>query len=151
MVSSNQDEAATRVLLADDDEDMRALMATSLRTGGFEVIEASDGAELLDLLVRAAEDLDDTPCVVVTDVMMPRLSGVGVLDALNRSHRRLPVILVTVVEDELVASVALKLGAMAILRKPFAMRELRTAVAQARALFDRKSPAPAQPQDALHP
>lgn len=89
-----------RALVADDDDDMRALMAASLKADGFEVVEAKDGGELLDRLSEAMAEPSTQPDVVVTDVLMPRLSGLGVLDALHRARLRFPVVLVTVLTDD---------------------------------------------------
>jgi len=119
------------VLVADDDEDMRSLVAETLRSDGCAVIEARDGAELLDHLVRALDDPRARPEVVVADVMMPHLSGLGVLNALRRAQLNFPVILMTVLTDESVYTVARRLGALGVLRKPFDVDDLRTAVKNA--------------------
>jgi CheY-like chemotaxis protein len=122
---------ASTVLVADDDDDMRALVASSLRADGYEVLEAIDGAELLDRLEEALTDPHSRPDVVVTDIMMPRLSGLGVLDALRRAQLHFPVILMTVLADDSIHIVAKRLGALGVLRKPFDIDDLRTAVVNA--------------------
>lgn len=118
----------TTVLIADDDDDMRDLIATTLRSEGYEVLEATDGVDLLDRLERALDDPRERPDVVVTDIMMPRLSGLGVLDALRRAQLHVPVILMTVLADRSVHIVARRLGAVGVLRKPFNADDLRTAI-----------------------
>jgi len=123
--------SVTTVLVADDDDDMRALVAATLRADGYNVLEASDGVELLDQLERALDDPRARPDVVVTDVMMPRLSGLGVLDALKRAQQHFPVVLMTVLADVSVDIVARRLGAVGVLRKPFDIDDLRTAVVNA--------------------
>ena len=125
------------LLVADDDEDMRSLVAETFRSDGYTVIEACDGAELLDRLEHAFDDPRALPDVVVTDVMMPHLSGLGVLDALRRAHLHFPVILMTVLADESVHIVARRLGAVGVLRKPFDVDDLRTAVMNAVVAYDR--------------
>lgn len=122
---------ATTVLVADDDDDMRALVASTLRADGFEVLEAIDGAQLLERLEDALSDPRSRPDVVVTDIMMPRLSGLGVLDALRRAQLHFPVILMTVLADDSIHIVAKRLGALGVLRKPFDIDDLRTAVVNA--------------------
>src|ERR1019366_8419115 len=106
------------VLVADDDEDMRSLVAETLRGDGYRVNEARDGAELLDHLRTSLEDPAACPDVVVTDVLMPKLSGLGVLDALRRAHWNVPVILMTVLADAAVHTLAKRLGAVCGLQKP---------------------------------
>jgi CheY-like chemotaxis protein len=121
----------TTVLIADDDEDMRELVATTLRADGYVVLEARDGADLLGQLEAALDDPKARPDVVVTDIMMPKLSGLGVLDAIRRAQLHFPVILMTVLADESVYVVAKRLGAVGVLRKPFDIDDLRTAVVNA--------------------
>jgi DNA-binding response OmpR family regulator len=132
-MSRSFDSAVTpmKVLVADDDDDMRALVAETLRSDGHLVIEAKDGADLLDRLERAFADPRSVPDVVVTDIMMPRLSGLGVLDALRRARLHFPVILMTVLNDPSVHVVARRLGALGVMHKPFDMDDLRTAVINA--------------------
>jgi CheY-like chemotaxis protein len=63
------------ILVADDDEDFRTLVAAELRESGFVVREAIDGAQLLAQLEEFLSEPDTSPDVVVADIMMPRLSG----------------------------------------------------------------------------
>ncbi len=121
----------TTILVADDDDDMRALVASVLRADGYVVEEAVDGAELLDRLEQAIDNPAARPDVVVTDIMMPKLSGLGVLDALRRAQVHFPVLLMTVLDDYSIHIVARRLGALGVLRKPFDMDDLRTAVVNA--------------------
>jgi two-component system response regulator (stage 0 sporulation protein F) len=129
---------ATTVLVADDDDDMRALVASALRADGYDVLEARDGAELLDRLEQALEQPAARPDIVVTDIMMPRLSGLGVLDALRRAQLHFPVILMTVLADDSINIVAKRLGAIGVLRKPFDVDDLRTAVVNACVAYARR-------------
>jgi len=123
--------ARTTVLVADDDDDMRALIARTLRDDGYEVTEARDGADLLAQLEASLDDPRRRPDIVVSDVIMPELSGLGVLEALRRAQQRLPVILMTVVSDETIHTVAKRLGAVGVLHKPFDIDDLRTAIVNA--------------------
>jgi|HubBroStandDraft_1064217.scaffolds.fasta_scaffold92994_2 CheY-like chemotaxis protein len=123
-----------RVLVADDDEDMRALVTATLQADGCSTVEARDGQELLDLLSNALARKDLRPDVVVADVKMPGLSGLGVLAALRGTKSELPVILMTVLTDESIETVAKRLGAVGILRKPFDPDDLVTAVRNATAI-----------------
>jgi len=119
------------VLVADDDEDLRSLVAETLRADGYRVVEAHDGAELLEHLRAGLAGSRTNPDVVVTDVLMPKLSGLGVLDALRRAQWNVPVILMTVMGDGSVHTLARRLGAVCVLRKPLDIDDLRTAVLNA--------------------
>ena len=127
------------VLVADDDDDLRALIAATLRRDDYEVIEASNGAELLERLNTAIESPNKRPEMIISDVRMPILSGLGVLSALRRAHVSMPVILITVFADTSIRTVAERLGATGVLKKPFDMDDLRTAVVNARAAHERAS------------
>lgn len=119
------------VLVADDDDDMRGLVVNMLHAHGCATREAHDGAQLLDLLEEAIDDPSLCPDVLITDVKMPRLSGLGVLDALRRADWTVPVVVMTAVRDESIETVAMRLGAVGVLHKPFDPDDLMTAVRNA--------------------
>jgi CheY-like chemotaxis protein len=127
-----------RVLVADDDEDMRTLVAHTLRQDGYQVVEARDGVELLARLEKAIDGGAPLPDVVLTDVMMPGLSGLGVLDAIRRVQIHIPVVLMTVLKDQSVQIVARRLGAVGVLGKPLDVDDVRTAILNARIAFARR-------------
>jgi CheY-like chemotaxis protein len=129
--------APMRVIVADDDEDMLSLVSDTLRSDGHQVLEARDGADLLERLESALDDPAARPDVVVADVMMPKLSGLGVLEALRRAQLHFPVVLMTVLADDSVRTVARRLGAVGVLRKPFDVDDLRTAVMNAVLVYTR--------------
>jgi CheY-like chemotaxis protein len=144
--------SALTVFVADDDEAMREAVATSLRAGGHFVVEARDGAELLDLLLGTLDAPPVRPDVVVTDVWMPNLSGLGVLAALQRAECNVPVLLITALADESVRTVARRLGAIGVLRKPFDTDDLLTAVLNAAEILsarDSSRGSPDRPREAL--
>ncbi|HEY3820816.1 MAG TPA: response regulator [Polyangiaceae bacterium] len=130
-MSEQPDRHERTVLVADDDEDLRALVCATLRADGYRVIEAHDGAELLEQLRGGLDGSSERPDVVVTDVLMPKLSGLGVLDALRRAQWNVPVILMTVMGDGSVHTLARRLGAVSVLRKPLDIENLRAAVLKA--------------------
>ncbi len=123
-----------RVVVADDDEEMRAFVIATLQADGCSTVEARDGEELLDLLRNALDKVDLRPDVIVADVKMPGLSGLGVLAALQGTKWDLPVVLITVITDESIHTVAKGLGAVGILHKPFDPDDLVTAVRNATAI-----------------
>ncbi|HEV7365262.1 MAG TPA: response regulator [Gemmatimonadales bacterium] len=79
------------VLLVDDEATVRHFAARVLEREGYRVVQASDGAQALDL-VRAEELPVD---IVVSDIVMPQLNGVQLMEALSTSHPDLPVILMS--------------------------------------------------------
>ncbi len=131
-----------RVLVADDDDDLRAFVFHALQSDAYEVDQARDGAELLVRLEQALDDPQKRPDVVLTDVMMPGLSGLGVLEALKRARLRFPVVLMTVLKDDSVHVVAKRLGAVGVLKKPIDLDNLRTALMNARVAYARLGPLP---------
>jgi two-component system response regulator MprA len=106
-----------RVLVADDDPKILAMLRRGLRHAGFEVIEATDGAEALALSLRAVPDL------VVLDVGMPILDGYEVCRRL-RASSSVPVLMLTARRDVGDRVAGLRGGADDYLTKPFAFEEL---------------------------
>jgi len=120
-----------RVFVADDDDAMREALTATLQTAGHETIEARDGADLLELLEDAVDDPLRCPDLVVADVKMPNLSGFGVVGAVRRALWNIPILLITALGDPSVQTVGRRLGAIDVLRKPFDMDDLLTAVRNA--------------------
>jgi CheY-like chemotaxis protein len=79
------------VLVVDDEASVRRFAARVLREEGYDVHEATDGAEALALLERSIPDVN----LVVSDIVMPRLNGVELLQALSSARPALPVILMS--------------------------------------------------------
>jgi CheY-like chemotaxis protein len=135
-MNSSSSPKPLRVLVADDDEEMRAFVSAALRADGCSTVEARDGRELLDMVRNGVDGEDLHPDVVVADVKMPGLSGLGVLAALQRTEWDLPVVLITAFTDESIHMVARRLGAVSILHKPFDPEDLVTAVRNATAIWE---------------
>jgi CheY-like chemotaxis protein len=129
-----------RVLVADDDDDMLAFVTATLQGDGCSTVEAHDGDQLLELLTHALDQPHLRPDVIVADVKMPGLSGFGVLEALQRMTSSLPVVLITVVTDASIHTVAKRLGAVGVLHKPFDPDDLLTAVRNAKSIRDLHAP-----------
>src|ERR1700736_3364109 len=124
-----------KVLVADDDADLRELIAFTLTQAGYLVLKAADGAAALR---RFAEDSAD---LVVLDINMPGLSGFQVCEAI-RARSRVPVMMLTVRGEEEDLVHALGLGADDYLTKPFSPRTL---LARVKALLRRAGMEPAAP------
>jgi DNA-binding response OmpR family regulator len=118
--------APTRVLLAEDDNEMRRMLATALRRDGYEVEEARDGCELLARVRSSLLSTDDGAPVelVVSDVRMPGWSGLEVLEKLREEDWAVPVILITAFGDEETRRKAREYGATLVLDKPFDVGDL---------------------------
>jgi DNA-binding NtrC family response regulator len=114
-----QDGQGQRVLLVDDDEDMRSLLADVLSDEGYEVIQAANGAEALVLLHR------ETFAVILLDKRMPGLSGMDLLPGLRVLCPETPVIVITAFGDAHTAAEGTEKGAFGLLFKPFRMDDLR--------------------------
>jgi DNA-binding response OmpR family regulator len=108
---------ARRVLVADDDRDVRNLVRTLLERAGHEVVEAADGKECLRVLFARRPDL------VVLDVRMPLLDGWEALDRI-REVANVPVLMLTARGDELDRVRGLRSGADDYVQKPFGRQEL---------------------------
>ncbi|MBM4436829.1 MAG: response regulator transcription factor [Actinobacteria bacterium] len=119
-----------RVLVVDDDPDIRRLVAAYLRTDGFEVLEASDG----ELAIRL--EATEQPDLVVLDLMLPGTSGLEVLRGVRARGPR-PVVLLTARDDVTDKVLGLELGADDYVTKPFHPREL---VARIRTVLRRSTP-----------
>jgi CheY-like chemotaxis protein len=121
-----------RVIVADDDHDMRSLVADRLRSEGWRVLEVREGGELLDLLTRALDDPGLCPDVVLADVRMSVVTGLAVLKGRGGAHWNLPIVLMTAISDPSIPTLAKRLGAAAVLYRPFGPDELVSAVRNAR-------------------
>jgi PAS domain S-box-containing protein len=109
-----------RVLVADDNADMREYLARLLRTAGYQVTTVTDGQAALDA-VRA-----DAPDLVISDVMMPRLDGLGLVAALRADARTaaVPALLLSARAGQEASIEGLQAGADDYLVKPFSAVEL---------------------------
>lgn len=111
-----------RIMIAEDDARLRAVVAAAFREGGFEVDEAADGAEALYLAEQDVYDL------LILDITMPVMTGMQVLEQLRANNFAVPVLLLTA-RDGIPDRVAgLKAGADDYLVKPFALSELEARV-----------------------
>ncbi|MEV1015363.1 ATP-binding protein [Micromonospora sp. NPDC049801] len=135
--------AGARILLADDNSDMRAYLSRLLAAQGWRVRSVTDGRQALDAIHR------DPPDLVLTDVMMPVLDGFDLVRRLRAdpATRSLPVLVLSARAGEEASVAGLSLGADDYLVKPFAAAELiariRTAIRRSRSgASDHDSPAP---------
>lgn len=111
-----------RLLLIDDEQDFRELIARALRRRGWEVSEAGDGRSGLSAALAA--DFD----VVICDVRMPGVDGFAFLEAIKDDRPAVRVILVSGATTTGIASRSAELGAFAFLAKPFSLEGLYSTV-----------------------
>ena len=115
----------SRILVIDDEDVIRMLVVEILESAGYDVMSAESAERALTLLEKADFDL------VVSDVVMPGLSGLELLEAVRARRASLPVVLVTGAGTYDTLSQALTRGAAGLVTKPFAHHELQSAVADA--------------------
>jgi response regulator RpfG family c-di-GMP phosphodiesterase len=112
-------------LVVDDEPRLRQVLAHLMRNDGFRCLEAEDGEEALALLATHPVTL------VMSDLRMPRLDGLGLLRKVRERWPDAAVVMITAVADVEVAVSCLAMGAMDYLTKPFHLQEVRARVAQA--------------------
>lgn len=125
----HEETRAARVLLAEDDREMRALLASALRRDGYEVIEAHSGFNLLEEMGVLLQHGEAAPVdLIISDQRMPGFLGLEILSGLRQAGWSLPFILITGFGDRETHEEARRLGATAVFDKPFDLDELRAAV-----------------------
>jgi DNA-binding response OmpR family regulator len=124
----------TRLLLVDDEENLRQALGYALRQEGYDVVTAEDGPRAL------AQFRMTRPDAVILDVMLPVMDGLEVCRRIRRESS-VPILMLTARDSEVDRIVALEIGADDHLGKPFSTREL---IARIRALLRRARVAPAQ-------
>lgn len=118
---------ARRALIADDDPELLALVASAVEKLGFDVTRAVSGDELLQTIAETGRfDL------VITDVSMPWMSGLQVMHSVRTAGLQCPVIVMTALRDAQTSGQVSALGVeVQLLHKPFSMRQLESAVNRA--------------------
>ena len=114
-----------RILIIDDEADMRAVLEQTLSVAGHEIVLAANGQEGIDQYRATPVD------VVVTDLFMPRKEGIETIREMRRHFPETPIIAMSgdAIADSLL-SVAKRLGAARILKKPFQTEELLALVTE---------------------
>jgi DNA-binding NtrC family response regulator len=114
-----------RILIVDDEPNVRLMLETTLASVGYEVTEASDGQDALDRLSGSGHGLD----LVLLDLQMPRMDGMELLRRLRAMGNVVPVVILTAHGSIPEAVEAMKLGAIDFLAKPTTPDALRRVVA----------------------
>ncbi len=111
-----------KILLAEDQPDMRELLAHRLRSLGYEVVEAADGREMMQELEESDADL------IISDLHMPQLSGLQCLEQLRQRNMQTPFILMSAFADKATHLEATRLGATFVYNKPLDVQHLVSTV-----------------------
>ena len=116
-----------RILLAEDDEALRALCERALRMDGHEIATACDGAEALDVIVRDDASFD----LLLTDIRMPIMDGIALALVAARDYPTLTILLMTGYADQRERAHGLDAIIHDVISKPFSVATLRGAVTEA--------------------
>src|SRR6476619_5003485 len=116
-----------RILLAEDEEALRALTARALTDSGHEVVTAVDGAEALDILTREQGRFE----LLLTDIRMPLMDGIALALATARDYPAIIILLMTAYADQRERASNLDALIHDVILKPFTLAEIKAAVADA--------------------
>ena len=116
-----------RVLIADDEESMRVLVARAIAMDGHDTVTAQDGAEALDILTRDNGAFD----LLLTDIQMPVMDGIALALSAVRDYPSLVILLMTGYAAQRERASNLNAIAHDVISKPFSVADIRTAVADA--------------------
>jgi CheY-like chemotaxis protein len=117
----------SRVLIVDDEESMRLLVARAIAMDGHEIATAADGAEALDVLSGPNGAFD----LLLTDIQMPIMDGIALALTAARDFPKTTILLMTGFADQRERASGLNAIAHDVISKPFSVADIRTAVADA--------------------
>jgi two-component system cell cycle response regulator CpdR len=113
-----------RILIAEDEESVRSLVARALTLDGHEVVASNDGAEALESLTREGGRFD----LLLTDIRMPVMDGIALALAAARDYPALPILLMTGFADQRERAHGLSALIHDVITKPFSLATIRGAV-----------------------
>jgi two-component system cell cycle response regulator CpdR len=116
-----------RILIAEDEEPVRSLVARALSDQGHDVVAVSDGGEALERLARDRGAFD----LLLTDIKMPVMDGIALALATARDHPAITILLMTGYADQRERASGLDALIHDVITKPFTLAEIRGAVAEA--------------------
>ena len=116
-----------RILVAEDEDPLRALVARAITDLGHTVVTAFDGADALDILTRENGSFD----LLLTDIRMPLMDGIALALATARDHPQIVILLMTAYADQRERASNLEALIHDVVLKPFTLAELKTAVSEA--------------------
>lgn len=116
-----------KVLIADDEDSMRQLVARAIAMDRHEIVTAQDGAEALEILTREDGAFD----LLLTDIQMPVMDGIALALSAARDFPQLTILLMTGFADQRERASNLNALVHDVVTKPFSVADIRTAVADA--------------------
>jgi CheY-like chemotaxis protein len=116
-----------RILIAEDEESVRLLVARALSQNGHEVVATVDGAEALDTLQRESGRFD----LLLTDIKMPVMDGLALALGAARDYPDLPIVLMTGYADQRERASGLDSLIVDVITKPFTLAEIKFSIAAA--------------------
>ena len=116
-----------RILIAEDEDAIRALVTRALLQDGHDVMTANDGAEALEVLTREHGAFE----LLLTDIRMPVMDGIALALAVARDHPDLTILLMTGYADQRERASGLKMLIHDVVTKPFTLATIRAAVGEA--------------------
>ena len=116
-----------RILIAEDEDAVRSLIARALKQDGHDVMTASDGAQALDVLLRERGAFE----LLLTDVRMPVMDGIALAHAVARKHPAVTILLMTGYADQRERAQSLDALIHDVIAKPFSLGTMRRAVSEA--------------------
>jgi CheY-like chemotaxis protein len=117
----------SRILIADDEESMRLLVARAIAMDGHDIVTAEDGSEALEILI----DNDGRFDLLLTDIKMPIMDGIALALAAARDFPDLTILLMTGFADQRERAFGLDAIVHDVVTKPFSVTDIRKAVADA--------------------
>jgi len=109
-----------KVLVVDDEEDVRRLLVNFLSQQGHQCLQAMDGADALDKVVGNGFD------AIITDIAMPNMDGIALTKELMKHSPKLPIMVMTGHDNEFSSVAAMASGAREFIKKPFSLTEFVT-------------------------
>jgi CheY-like chemotaxis protein len=116
-----------RILVAEDEDPLRALVARAITDLGHTVVTAFDGADALDIITREDGKFD----LLLTDIRMPLMDGIALALSVARDHPNIVILLMTAYADQRERASNLEALIHDVVLKPFTLAELKTAVTEA--------------------
>jgi len=126
-------ETKKTILLADDDENIRRVLEFQLSEAGYKISAAADGAEAFEIFTN-----NDFDCII-TDLRMPKLSGLELLEKIKTLNAEIPVVVITAFGEVETAVSAMKAGAFDYINKPFNRDEILITLERALSFSETKS------------
>lgn len=121
--------AARNILLAEDNEEMRAMLALALRDAGYTITECPDGVDLLMHLTPLVEHTGTVEYdLIISDIRMPGLTSMEILEGLTGNDAMPPVVLITAFGDSETHEAARRCGVAVTINKPFEISDFLAAV-----------------------